>query len=151
MKDISIHDYQSSLDTAVIELSQGHLFMCKNCTVENTKDSVILESYADLVDIYSSQNFTSAYLDDSTLSEYFASGIDSSKGVIELNYVSANSEITAGSVKIEDILIDGIKFGFRLAKDYQFVKYEPKYWGDRAFGSEVFKWLASDFTYEEYD
>lgn len=45
------------------------------------------------------------------------------KGVIHLDSVSAEAHIT-DATKIEDILVGGVEFGFRLAQEYQFISYE---------------------------
>ena len=66
MRDVNITDYQGSEDTAVVELSQGHLFMCKNCTVQNTSASVIASTISSLFNEYGSYNLSESYLNGTT-------------------------------------------------------------------------------------
>ena len=84
MRDVNITDYQGSEDTAVVELYQGHLFMCKNCTVQNTSASVIESTNSSLFNEYGSYNLSESYLNGTTQANYFSS-YESAKGVIVLD------------------------------------------------------------------
>lgn len=158
MQRVTVSESIGNTASSVVDLRQGHLFTCKECKMSGTR---VLDSpqwydyYNEFMWRYKTFNLQNRtnFGDYMPLnqSNLFFKDASHQKGVVSLDNVVASKAGITPDTQIKDLVINGKKFGVRLANEYQFV-FKRNWSAPERWKVETWVyWYAKDWQYDVYE